>query len=106
MSAPPYVPLACKSHFSFLEGASHADELVEEAHRLGLPALAFADRDGVYGAVRAHVKAKELGVKLLLGADVTIDDGSDIRLYAMDRTGWASLCRLLTAGRRRSPKGQ
>ena len=53
-----YVPLWCKSNFSFLEGASRPDELVEEAYRLGLPAIALTDRDGVYGVVRAHVKAR------------------------------------------------
>ena len=67
-----YAPLWCKSSFSFLEGASHPDELIEEAHRLGLPAIAVADRDGVYGIVRAHLKARELGVKLLPGATVTV----------------------------------
>jgi error-prone DNA polymerase len=51
-----YVPLWCKSNFSFLEGASHPDELVEEDYRLGLPAIALTDRDGVYGVVGAHVK--------------------------------------------------
>ena len=49
-----YVPLWCKSHFSFLEGASHPDELVEQAHAFGLPALALTDRDGVHGVV-AHM---------------------------------------------------
>ena len=56
---PVYSALWCKSNGSFLEGASHPEELVEEAHRLGLRALAITDRDGVYGIVRAHVKAKE-----------------------------------------------
>src|SRR5689334_3756609 len=67
-----HAPLWCKSNFSFLEGASHAEELVEEAHRLGLPALGLADRDGVHGVVRAHVKARELGVQLLCGATMTV----------------------------------
>ena len=67
-----YVPLWCKSSFSFLEGASHPDELIEEGHRLGLTSIAITDRDGVYGMVRAHVKARELGVKLLAGATVTV----------------------------------
>ena len=71
MSAP-YVPLWCKTSFSFLEGASQPDELIEEAHRLGLTAIGVADRDGVYGMVRAHVKARELGVQLLPGATLTI----------------------------------
>jgi error-prone DNA polymerase len=67
-----YSPLWCKSNFSFLEGASHAEELVEEAHRVGIGSIAIADRDGVYGMVRAHVKAKELGVHLLCGAQFTV----------------------------------
>ena len=50
------IPLWCKSNFSFLEGASRPEELVVEAHRLGLGALALTDRDGVYGVVRAHQK--------------------------------------------------
>ncbi len=67
-----YAPLWCKSNFSFLEGASHPEELVEEAHRLGLRSLAITDRDGVYGMVRAHVKARELAIQLLCGAQVTV----------------------------------
>lgn len=70
----PYVPLTVKSNFSFLEGASHPDELVEQAASLGLPALGLCDRDGVYGVVRAHIAAKRLGVKLLLGAELTIGE--------------------------------
>jgi error-prone DNA polymerase len=101
-----YVPLWCKSNGSFLEGASHPDELVEEAHRHGLPAIALTDRDGVYGIVRAHVKARELGLHLLVGAQVTVEDGSVIVLLAQDRRGYGRLCRLITAGRRRSQKGE
>ena len=120
-----YVPLWCKSNFSFLEGASHPDELVGQAHALGIPALALTDRDGVHGVVRAHVKARELGVSLIVGAEVTI--GAEITtgaaaasgiaagtpaptstcvLLAMNRTGYANLCRLITTGRLRRPKGQ
>jgi error-prone DNA polymerase len=101
-----YVPLWCKSNFSFLEGASHPDELIEEAHRFGLTALALTDRDGVYGIVRAHVKALELGMRLIIGSQVTVKDESIIVLLAQDRHGYANLCRLLTAGRLRSEKGE
>ena len=132
-----YVPLWCKSNFSFLEGASHPDELVERAHALGMPALALTDRDGVPGVVRAHVKARELGVSLIVGAEITIGDGdpadagtavrdedpagagpgtsagvpvpvstSTCVLLAMNRTGYANLCRLITTGRQRRPKGE
>ncbi|MGN6718475.1 MAG: PHP domain-containing protein, partial [Candidatus Binatia bacterium] len=101
-----YVPLWCKSNFSFLEGASHPDELVDEASRFGLPALALTDRDGVYGVVRAHVKAREVGLKTIIGSEVTIDDDSTIVLLAQDRGGYANLCRLISKGRLRSEKGE
>jgi len=101
-----YVPLWCKSNFSFLEGASHPEELVDEAQRLGLPALALTDRDGVYGIVRAHVSARQTGLKLLVGAQVSVDDGSVIVLLVQNRSGYANLCRLLTRGRLRSEKGE
>ncbi|MCW5808684.1 MAG: error-prone DNA polymerase [Deltaproteobacteria bacterium] len=67
-----YAPLWCKSSFSFLEGASHPEELVEEAHRMGIGTVALTDRDGVYGMVRGFVKARELGVKLVAGVQVTV----------------------------------
>ena len=67
-----YVPLWVKSYHSFLEGASSPEELVEEAKRLGLPALALTDRDGVYGVVRAHMKAKEVGIHLIIGSQVSV----------------------------------
>ena len=101
-----YVPLWCKSNFSFLEGASHPDELVDEAQRLGLSTVALTDRDGLYGVVRAHVKARETGLKLIVGSQVSIDDGSVIVLVVRDRAGYANLCRLLTLGRLRSEKGE
>ena len=118
-----YVPLWCKSNFSFLEGASHPDELVERASELGIPTLALTDRDGVHGMVRAHVKARELGVSLIVGAEVTVDTeaaagvvpefvagapalASTCVLLAMSRIGYANLCRLLTTGRLRRPKGE
>ena len=67
-----HAALWCKSNFSFLEGASHPEELVEETHRLGLRSIALTDRDGVYGMVRAHTKARELGVHLVCGAQVSV----------------------------------
>ncbi len=101
-----YAPLWCKSNFSFLEGASHPDELVEECYYLGLRAMALTDRDGVYGLVRAHLKALELGIHLIVGSQITVDDDSTIVLLAEDREGYRNLCRLISAGRLRSPKGE
>jgi error-prone DNA polymerase len=101
-----YVPLWCKSNYSFLEGASHPEELVEEAARLGIRSIAIADRDGVYGVVRGHVRARELGVHLIIGSEVTVDDDSTVVLLATDAAGYASLCRLISTGRLRCEKGE
>ncbi|MCZ6767467.1 MAG: PHP domain-containing protein, partial [bacterium] len=102
---PNYTPLWCKTNYSFLEGASHPEEMIEEANRLGIRSLAITDRDGVYGIVRGYVKARELGVHLIIGSQVTTDD-STIVLLAKNRTGYANLCRLISIGRLRSPKGE
>ena len=67
----PYVPLYCKSNFSFLEGASHPEELVETCTSLGVETLALTDRDGVYGIVEAHVKARgDLWLRLETGTHI------------------------------------
>lgn len=101
-----YVPLWCKTNFSFLEGASHPDELVEAAAFIGLSTIAVTDRDGVYGIVRAHKRALDLGVQLIIGSEVSIEDGSNIVLLVENRTGYANLCRLISKGRLRSEKGR
>lgn len=106
VAAPPYVPLWCKSHYSFLEGASDPDELVSEARHLGLRSLALTDRDGVHGVVRAHLAAQREGLHLIVGSEVTLDDGSTVVLLVRDRDGYRNLCRLVTRGRRRCPKGE
>ena len=100
-----YVPLWCKSNYSFLEGASHPEELVRTAAERGIPALAVTDRDGVYGVVRAHVQARKSGLPLIIGSQITLDDGTLIILLAADRRGYARLCRLISLGRLRGPKG-
>ncbi|MEM8885717.1 MAG: error-prone DNA polymerase [Planctomycetota bacterium] len=101
-----YLPLWLKTNFSFLEGASHPAELVDRAHDLGIDTMAVTDRDGVYGLVRAHVAARERGVRLILGSQVTVDESDRIVLLAQNRAGYANLCRLLTKGRLRCAKGQ
>ncbi len=105
VAASAYAPLWCKSNYSFLEGASHPEELVEACRRLGIPSLALTDRNGVYGIVRAHVRARELDVHLVVGSQVSLQDGSEIVLLVQDREGYAHLCRLLTAGHLRGAKG-
>ena len=73
-----YAELQAASNFSFLRGASHADELVARAAELGLAAIGIADRNTLAGAVRAHVAAKAAGLRLLTGAR----DRSRIRTLA------------------------
>jgi error-prone DNA polymerase len=105
---PEYVPLWVKSNHSFLEGASFPEELVEQAHALGLPALAMTDRDGVYGLVRAHMRARDIGLRLLTGAQLTVDvDGNEHTVVALAKTqrGYARLCRALSRGHARGEKG-
>ena len=103
-----YVPLWVKSNHSFLEGASFPEELVERAHALGLPAVAITDRDGVYGLVRAHMRAKELGIRVVTGAQLTVDvEGNAHHVIALAKTrrGYADLCRALSLGHARCEKG-
>ncbi|HET6451433.1 MAG TPA: error-prone DNA polymerase [Spirochaetia bacterium] len=101
-----HAALWCKSNFSFLEGASHPEELVRAAAASGLYAVAVTDRNGVYGMVRAFEAARETGARLITGSQVSLEDGSSLILLAQDRAGYASLCGLLSRGHLRSPKGQ
>ncbi len=101
-----YAELVCRSNFSFLRGASHPEELVATAARLGMQALALTDADGLYGVVKAHLAAKEHGLKLLLGTELTLTDGPPVVVYAMDAAGYANLCRLVSASRMTHPKGE
>ena len=106
LSAGAYAELHCRTNFSFLEGASHPDELVQTAAALGYQALAITDRNSLAGIVRAHVAAKSAGLKLLFGAEVTPTDAPPAVLLATDRAAYGRLCRLLTRGRRSAPKGE
>lgn len=105
-----YVPLWVKSNYSFLEGASHPAELVEQAHTLGLPAVALTDRDGFYGAVRAHVRARELGQRLVLGTQLSLGEAPELTQQVVvlptSRRGYATACGLVSAGRARCEKGR
>jgi len=108
LSAPgiPYAELHCRTNFSFLEGASHPDELVGRAAELGYAALAITDRHSLAGVVRAHVAAKSAGLKLLIGAEIAPLDTPPLTLLATDRAAYGRLCRLLTRGRQAAPKGE
>ncbi|MBI4290968.1 MAG: error-prone DNA polymerase [Betaproteobacteria bacterium] len=102
---PAYAELHCLSNFSFLRGASHPEELVERARALGYSALAITDECSLAGVVRAHVAAKEVGLPLIIGSEIRLDDGPRLVLLAADREGYGNLSELITAGRRRAKKG-
>src|SRR5262245_4958386 len=99
---PEYAELHCLSNFSFLRGASHAEELVERAVELGYAALAITDECSLAGIVRAHVAAKKR-IKLIVGSEVQLEDGPKLILLAPDRAAYGALSSLITAGRRRAP---
>jgi error-prone DNA polymerase len=102
---PPYAELHCLTNFTFLRGASHPEELVERAHALGYAALAITDECSLAGVVRAHVAAKELGLKLVVGTEVQLADGPKLVLLACNRSGYGNLSELVTRGRRSAAKG-
>ncbi|HSH76436.1 MAG TPA: PHP domain-containing protein, partial [Longimicrobiales bacterium] len=102
----PYVELHCHSGYSFLDGASHPEELVLRAVELGYPALALTDHNGLYGSMEFARAAREAGIQPITGAEVTLrecfpgveepEEGHHVTLLAEDPTGYANLCRLLT----------
>lgn len=107
MKAQPvdYAELHCLSHFTFLRGASHPQELVERAADLGYTALALTDECSVAGVVRAHEAASERGLPLIIGAEFTTVQEHRLVLLATDRTGYGQLCQLITLARGRRAKG-
>ena len=103
---PAYAELHCLSNFTFLRGASHPHELVEQADALGYSALAITDECSVAGVVRAHMAAKRRQLKLIIGAEFSLSCGLKLAALAIDRQGYGQLCRLITRGRRAAVKGQ
>ena len=104
-SLPPYAELHCISNFSFLRGASHAEELIERAAALEYSALAITDECSLAGIVRAHEQAKKHAFKLLIGSEFRLTDGPALVLLATDRGAYGNLSELITLARRRAPKG-
>jgi error-prone DNA polymerase len=114
---PPFAELCARSCFSFLDGASHPEELVRQSRALGHRAIALCDRDGLYGSVRMHAAGRELAHRTLVGAELTVELAGRARPYtalhhpailliAMSARGYASLCRLLTAAHADHDKGE
>lgn len=108
---PAYAELFCFSNFTFLHGASHAEELAERAAQLGYAGLAVTDECSLAGVVRAHVAAKEVSLPLVIGSYFQLRnaDGSPafgLILLAQNREGYGNLSELITLARTRAPKGE
>ncbi len=100
-----YAELQCKSNFSFLCGASHPEELAEQAAKLGYSAIAITDHNTLAGVVRMHCATKACKLKLIVGAEITPLDAPPVLLYATDRASYGRLARIITQGRLRVVKG-
>jgi error-prone DNA polymerase len=100
-----YAELHVTSNYSFLRGASHIEELFAQASLLGFAALGITDRNSLAGIVRAHQRAADTGVRLIVGCRLDLIDGPPVLVYPIDRPAYAQLCRLLTIGKRRAGKG-
>ncbi|MEJ0084311.1 MAG: error-prone DNA polymerase [Pseudomonadota bacterium] len=106
-AVPGYAELHCLSNFTFLRGASQAEELVVQARELGYTALAITDECSFAGVVRAHTAVKKIGggIKLIIGAEFRLECGLRFVALALSRAGYARLSRFITRGRRAAPKG-
>ncbi len=100
-----YAELSCASNFSFLNGASHAEELVLQAKHLGLEALAVTDTNTFAGVVRAHGAAKDTGLRFIVGVRLEME-GLSLLAWPTDRKAYGRLCRLLSLGQQRAEKGK
>jgi error-prone DNA polymerase len=103
---PEYAELTCCSNFSFLRGASHPEELVQQAAQLGYRALALTDECSLAGIVRAHGAAQATGLPLIVGTGLRLHDGPHLTLLARSLEGYRTLCRVITHARRAGRKGQ
>ncbi len=107
-----FAELCITSNFTFLTGASHPEEYARRAAELGLPAFAIADRNSVAGVVRAHVELREAArtggpvPRLIPASRLRLADGTEITALPRDRPAWGRLCRVLSRGARRAPKGE
>lgn len=100
-----YTELQVTSNFSFLRGASHPEEMVEQAAALGYTAIGIADRNSFAGLVRAHAAAKKNGIRIIVGCRLDLLDGVSLLAYPTTKKAYSQLCNLLTLGNRRAEKG-
>src|SRR5437016_4918787 len=101
-----FIELHACSAFSFLRGRRFPEQLAEVAAELEMPAIALLDRNGVYGAQRFSVAAREHNVRPIIGAELSMEDGGILPVLVENRTGYKNLCELLTQAHLRSEKGK
>ena len=102
-----YIELISKSNFSFLTGASHPGELIEEALKQGLTGMAITDINGVYGLGRVYKVARHHeNFKLIIGSELTLTNHPNIVLIAKDRKGYGDLCRIVSKSHADKEKGK
>ncbi|MDQ6814944.1 MAG: PHP domain-containing protein, partial [Bacteroidota bacterium] len=101
-----YTEFQTTTNFTFLRGASHPEELIEQAAAFGYSAIAITDRNTFAGIVRAHAAAKKTGIKLIVGCRLDLLDGLPLLAYPTDKTAYSQLCNLLTSGNHRAEKGE
>ena len=101
-----YAELHCKSNFTFLQGASHPEELIRRAKDLGYAACAITDECSLAGVVKAHVAAEQYSIKLIIGSEFVLSNSEKVVVIAPTRQAYAELSGFITLARRRSKKGQ
>ena len=101
-----YVELQVTTNFTFLRGASHPEELVEQAVALGYKEIAITDRNSFAGIVRAHATAKKSGIRIIVGCRLDLADGLSLLAFPVNKSAYSKLCNLLTLGNRRAEKGK
>ena len=101
-----FAEVGARTNFTLLDGASHPAEMVATAASLGHAGIGVCDTNSLAGVVRAHVAAKDVGIRFILGARVVLDDGTEYLTWPTDRDSYGRLTRFLSLGRMRAPKGE
>ena len=101
-----YTELQVTTNFSFLRGASHPDEIVDQAYAYAYPQIGITDRNTFAGLVRAHAATKNKDIRIIPGCRLDLLDGPSLLAYPTDITAWSQLSTLLTTGNLRAEKGE
>ena len=101
-----YAELNVTSNFTLLTGASHPEEYIAQAASKGLSAIAITDTNTFAGIVRAHAEARDHDIQYIVGVRLVLEDGQSLLAYPKTRTAYGRLCRLLSAGKLKTTKGQ